>query len=946
MVAAESEQESKGAPAKRRALFVSHETTLSGAPIQLAHLVAWLKTHGWDPSIAAAEDGPVADKFRAHGIGLFIEPELLIDPDYTVLRNLVPHFDVVVANTIATWQAVQAAHLENVPVVWYLHETLVGVRLMEAIEILRPSLALADALVSPTRATAEIYQPFTERSIHVVPYGIPETNPRAPVPGRPFTFVTIGTYEPRKGQDVLLEAIRRLDPNLRWRALFQMAGRPLEKPFYQQLRAKSESIYNLQLFGPLDHERSLELLNQAFVAVCPSRDGTMPIVLLEAMSLGKAVICTDVGGVREWLRDGLNALLVSSEDPAALSAAIARCICDRDLVHALGVAAKQTFADHFTLNRYGEQFAAILKQTIEPARKTGASGSYSEWVDLYETLGPADRLGLRNQLEALPALPLISILLPVYNPDLRLLTATIDSAKRQIYDRWELCIADDASTDPRVRPFLKKNAASEARIKLIFRENSGHIAACSNSALSVATGEWCALLDQDDVIAEHALAQIVFEIEKDPDVGLIYSDEDKIDLEGVRSNPFFKTDWNPELFLGQNCINHLGTYRTSMLRAIGGFREELEGSQEYDLALRCIERLQPDEVRHIPRILYHCRIVPGSLAGERDAKPDAKEAVPRAIADHLQRIGIAGRAEPCPENIESHRVVYDIPNPAPRAAIIVAVQDSVQRLRECLESIWRLTEYPAYEIVVAASASLEEETVLYLNALEETGVVVHWADQVRNPGRLNNMAGTAANPEIVIFLHSDIEVTDGDWLREMVSHASRAEVGAVGARLWYPDGTLEHGGFVLGLGGIAGVAHHGVPRGHPGFFNRTFLQRNCSAVSSACMAVRAVLFHELGGFDEKNLTSNFQDVDFCLRLKDRGLQVVWTPYADFVHHKPTVMEKDQNSEEKAIFRHDADYMQERWAEELREDPFYSPNLSLAEPGFELAFPPRWFSSES
>lgn len=940
----ESEQEPRNGPTKHRGLFVSHEMTLSGAPIQLAHLVGWLKRHGWEPVVVAPEDGPVADMFHAHAIELLFEPQLLIDPAYTALRALAPHFDVVVANTLS-WPAVQAAHLESVPVVWCLRETLLGGRLMEEVGMLRPSLALANALVTPTRATAETYQPFTERAIQVVPYGIPEIKTAQPTTGRPFTFVALGAYESRKGQDILVEAIRELHADVRWRALFQMAGRPLDKPFYEQMRAKTHSIYNVQLLGPLDHDRALELLNQADVVVSPSRDETMSVVVLEAMSLGKAVICTNTGGVSEWLRDGLNALLVPFEDPRALAEAIARCIWDRDLVRALGAVAKQTFAEQFQLDRYGKQFAEILEQTIGRDHKTAPPGSYAEWVDLYETLGPADRLALRTQIEKLSELPLISILLPVYNPDLRLLGAAIDSVKRQIYDRWQLCIADDASTDSRVRQFLEKSAAGEARIKLIFRDRNGQLAACSNSALALATGEWSAMLDQDDALAEHALAHIVFENAKNPEAGLIYSDEDKVELDGVRSDPFFKTDWNPELILGQNYISHLGAYRTSLLRAIGGFREGFDGAHDYDLTLRCIEHLESDQVRHIPRILYHWRSEHSSLTEARDDNPYQKESTRRAITDHLERMRIAGRAEFCPENIASHRVVYDIPNPPPKVSIIIGVHDSGHHLRDCVESIRQRTAYPRYEIVVASNGSMENETASYLHALQEAGVVVRRIDQSRNLAHLNNLGAGAANAEVFLFLHGDVEVIESEWLREMVSHASRADVGMVGARLWYPDATLQHGGFVLGLGGIAGIAHHGVPRGHGGFFNRTFLQRNCSAVSWACMAVRSAVFRELGGFEEKSLTSNFQDIDFCLRAREGGLQVVWSPYANLVHHKSVGGGDREGAGEQATLRQDTEYMQERWEEELREDPFYSPNLSLAEPGFELAFPPRWFAAE-
>ena len=896
---------------KRRILFVSHEMTLSGAPILLAHLVGWLKAHGWETVVVAPEDGPAAEIFRSYGVELRFEHDLLTDPTHAALRSMILPFDLVVANTIAAYRAVQAAQLEHAPVLWYLHESLVALQLMEQIPELRPALAAVDALVTPTEAAAAIYRPFTNRPIHVVTHGYPEVKGAPSLPGRPFTFVTIATYETRKGQDVLLEAIRELHPDLRWRASFQMAGRTLEKPFRDALREKSESIPNVQLLGPQTHEEAIGLMSSADVLVCASRDETMPIVLLEAMSLGKAIICTEVGGVREWLHDDVNALLVPPQDPRALAIALARCIGDRDLVRRLGEAARQTFAKHFQLDVFGESFAKIAAGTIATARTKGTPGNYAEWVELYETLGPADRVALRRELDSLGKRPLISILLPVYNPDLDLLRAAVDSVKQQIYDEWELCIADDASTDPRVRPFLRKLASGDRRIRLTLREKNGHMAACSNSAFDLARGDWCALLDQDDMLAEHALARVALEIENHPDAGLIYSDEDKIDLAGNRSNPFFKMDWNPELFLGQNYISHLGVYRTDILRAIGGFREGFEGSQDYDLALRCIERLQPDQIRHIPRVLYHWRMVSGSLAEKRDAKPYAKDAARLAIGDHLKRVGIAARAEACPENIESHRVIYDLPDPAPRVDIIINVDGSIDP-KKCIESIRERTNYPSYEIAIA------------------TGL------------RMLNEVANASNADVVLFLHADIEATDGDWLREMASHATRPEVGVVGARLWYPDNTLQHSGYILGLGGVAGLPHRNCPRGHAGFFNRTYLQRNCSAVSAACLITRTAVFRELGGFDTQKLTSNYHDIDYCLRAQENGLQVIWTPYANLIHYEIGSHENLENSEQDDTCERDSAYMQERWSEELREDPFYSPNLSLAPPGFELAFPPRWF----
>jgi len=614
------------------------------------------------------------------------------------------------------------------------------------------------------------------------------------------------------------------------------------------------------------------------------------------------------------------------------------CANKPEFVEQLQAAGSRTFEQHFTLDRFASRFAALLLSLERRSEKDASE--YQDWIESFDTPTPATRASLRRELRLLPRHPLISIILPVYNPELRFLEAAIDSIRNQIYERWELCIADDASTDPAVRPFLEKIAAADARIKMTFRNKNGHISACSNSALKLATGDWCALLDQDDAFAEHALALVALEIDCHPDAGLIYSDEDKIDEDGVRSNPFFKPDWNPELFLGQNYINHLGCYRADILREIGGFREGFEGSQDYDLALRCVDRLRPEQVRHIPHILYRWRMVGGSLAAIPDAKPYAKEAARRAIADHCKRNGMPGRVVPCPENTESHRVIHALPERPPLVSIIIPTRDRAGLLKRCVESIQARTDYSPYEIIIVDNASVEPETLAFFRAIEQQDVRVVSESGAFNYSRLNNRAAAQARGGVLLFLNNDTEIDDAGWLTEMMSHAARSEVGAVGARLWYPDGTLQHGGVVLGLGGVAGHAFPHIPRGHPGYFNRAMLQQNCSAVTGACMAVRKTVFEKLEGFDEENLGVTFNDIDFCLRLTQRGYRVVWTPYANLIHHESASRGHQRTTEEQAEFLRAADYMQRTWGANLMHDPFYNPNLSLNPPGFEIAFPPR------
>ena len=930
--------QNNGATNRPRVLFVSHETTLSGAPIQLVHLAGWLQNAGWNILVATPDHGPISDMLAAAGVPTVVEPTLLTDLTHAWLRERCAGFDVIVANTIASWPAIRAAHLEKKPALWYLHETLVAVRLIRAIPEMASALTMADLLVTPTRQTARIYEGLTEAPIEVVPYGIPRPPVLSSSESERIRFLTLGSFEPRKGQDVLAEAISKMDGATRERCAFKMAGRVLDDEFYDELKMAVADLEQVELIDALDHASALTLLNETDVLVLPSRDETMPIAILEAMGLGKAVVSTDVGGVREWLRDGMNGLLIEKENAEALSEALATCANKPEFVEQLQAAGSRTFDQHFTLDRFASRFAALLL-SLERRREKDAS-EYQDWIESFDTPTPATRASLRRELRLLPRHPLISIILPVYNPELRFLEAAIDSIRNQIYERWEICIADDASTDPAVRPFLEKISATDARIKLTFRQSNGHISACSNSALALATGDWCALLDQDDAFAEHALALVALEIDCHPDAGLIYSDEDKIDKDSVRSNPFFKPDWNPELFLGQNYINHLGCYRADILREIGGFREGFEGSQDYDLALRCVDRLRPEQVRHIPHILYRWRMVGGSLAAIPDAKPYAKEAARRAIADHCKRNAMPGRVVPCPENTESHRVIHALPEPAPLVSIIIPTRDRAGLLKRCVESIDARTDYSPHEIIIVDNGSVEPETLAFFRAIEDQNVRIIAESGPFNYSRLNNRAAAQARGDILLFLNNDTEIDDAGWLTEMMSHAARSEVGAVGARLWYPDGTLQHGGVVLGLGGVAGHAFPHIPRGHPGYFNRAMLQQNCSAVTGACMAVRKTVFEELEGFDEINLGVTFNDIDFCLRLTQRGYRVVWTPYANLIHHESASRGHQRTTEEQAEFLRAADYMQRTWGANLMHDPFYNPNLSLNPPGFEIAFPPR------
>lgn len=567
-----------------------------------------------------------------------------------------------------------------------------------------------------------------------------------------------------------------------------------------------------------------------------------------------------------------------------------------------------------------------------------ARNDYARWLKTYDQLKDAERSQMRARIAALPHRPVISILMPTYNTRTEWLGEAIASVRRQLYPHWQLCIADDASTDPAVRASLERFASEEPRISIVFRNSNGHISAASNSALELCRGEWIALMDHDDVLAESALFYVAVAINERPDLLLVYSDEDKIDDQGRRFDHHFKPDWNVDLFRSYNLICHLAVYKAQLIRDAGGFTVGMEGAQDYDLALRCIERISPDRIHHIPRVLYHWRMHPESTAKSLDAKPYAMAAGERALNAHFERTGLRAAAQ---FTGQGYRVRYDLPDEPPLVSLVIPTRNQVGLLRQCIESIRRKTTYPRYEVIVVDNGSDDPQTLAYFEQLESDPAVKVLRDaRPFNYSQLNNSAVAACAGELVALVNNDIEVIAPGWLGEMVSIALQPGVGAVGARLWYPDDTLQHGGVVLGIGGVAGHAHKGFPKGHPGYAGRICFASSFSAVTAACLVVRKALYHQVGGLNERELRVAFNDVDFCLRLREAGCRNVWTPYADLYHHESASRGTEDTVEKQARFADEARYMMRRWPGVIGHDPAYNPNLTLEYEDFSLAWPPR------
>jgi glycosyltransferase involved in cell wall biosynthesis len=587
----------------------------------------------------------------------------------------------------------------------------------------------------------------------------------------------------------------------------------------------------------------------------------------------------------------------------------------------------------------------LRNPVVGARRRLRGASAYADWIRDHDTLRAEDVAAIRAHIAVLPT-RLISVAMPVYDTDADLLREAIESVRQQFYPHWELCIADDASILPQVRAVLEE-FADDRRVRITWRSVNGHISAATNSALALARGEFVALMDHDDVLSPQALYEVAAALYAHPETDLVYTDEDRIDEKGQRFAPYFKPDWNRDLLLGQNYLNHLSVFRRSLIERVGGMREGFEGSQDHDLVLRITELTKPARIHHIPAVLYHWRQTANAASFSEAALARCIAAARKAVAEHLDRTGVAGaRVEPHPAGLPWLRVIWPLPV-EPSVSIIVPTRNRAALLAQLAAGILQRTAYANLELVIVDNASDHADTLTLLKRLERDRRV----KLLRFPGAfnysaINNHAVAEATGEVIVMLNNDIDVLHGDWLREMVSHAVRPDVGVVGAKLLYPDDTVQHAGVVLGVigpGGGLGVAGHsnlGMARTDVGYFGHNALTREVSAVTGACLAVRREVYLAAGGLDETNLAVAFNDVDLCLRIAAMGLRNIWTPFAELHHLESASRGSDMTGAKAARFERECRYMRARWGAMLDEDPFYNRNFDLISSDHELAQPRR------
>jgi glycosyltransferase involved in cell wall biosynthesis len=564
--------------------------------------------------------------------------------------------------------------------------------------------------------------------------------------------------------------------------------------------------------------------------------------------------------------------------------------------------------------QYDSIFSGVYSKTIQ----------YKNWIKYSESFSEL----LKNQGIK------ISIVMPVYNPDLEYLTQAIESVIAQSYSNWELCIADDDSSDQQVRDLIVNYANIDNRIKYEFRTENGNISAASNTALSMATGEYVALLDHDDTLSPYALNEVVIGI-RESDAKIIYSDEDKINELGERFDPHFKSDFNFELILSHNYISHLGVYHKALIDQVGGFREGYEGAQDYDLLLRCLLHISPSDIKHLSKILYHWRAIEGSTAYSSSQKSYTSLAGLKALKDAVQKMNKSWQVEHGVLD-NTYRVIRSV-EIQPKISIIIPTKDQADLLKTCIDSVISQTEYLNYEIVVVNNGSVESKTKVYLSGLKSVkNIRVLDYPKPFNYSAINNFAVSKCDDsDYVLLLNNDIAVINGGWLTEMLSIAQQQDVGCVGAKLYYSNDLIQHAGVILGIGGVAGHSHKYFPSKENGYFSRLQLRQDISAVTAACLLVRKSIYEKVNGLNEKDLTIAFNDVDFCLRVRELGLRNVWTPFAELYHYESISRGAEDTPEKVKRFNQEVAYMKDRWGERLNSDPYYNENLTLQYEDFSI-----------
>lgn len=578
-------------------------------------------------------------------------------------------------------------------------------------------------------------------------------------------------------------------------------------------------------------------------------------------------------------------------------------------------------------------FIALSKLTNKQMAISYLKTQMHLYYSSYKYIDVFDIYSINIEINNFKNKPLISIVMPVYNAPKSYLEKAIDSIEKQFYLNWELCICDDGSTNKETIEYLK--SLNHRKIKVIFLEKNSGISVATNKAIELSIGEYIAFMDNDDEITPDALHEVV-KVINSSDADFIYSDEDFISLEGKYVNPHFKSDFNPELLLCHNYITHFVVVKKTLGDSVGWLRSQYDGAQDYDFVLRATEVSK--QVVHIPKVLYHWRMSETSTSFDSSVKPKALENGRSVVKDTLDRRDI--KADVVHGNLPFfYKVNYELIR-EPLVSIIIPFKDKPEFLKMCIESILNKSTYKNFEIIGISNNSCEHETFEEMSRLKAIDKRVNFYEYnvLFNYSQINNFAVTNyAKGEHVILLNNDIEIISENWIEEMLMYSQKQDVGCVGAKLYYPDGKIQHAGVIMGLGGYAAHSHRFHDKDSKGYFNRLFTVQNLSAVTGACLMIKKKLYLELNGLDEIDFVVAYNDVDFCLRVLKAGYKNIFIPYAEAYHYESISRGDDTKDKEKnKRFDKEKQNLLRRHGDFIKNgDPYYNPNLTLDSEDFSI-----------
>ncbi|MEA3231505.1 MAG: glycosyltransferase [Thermodesulfobacteriota bacterium] len=574
----------------------------------------------------------------------------------------------------------------------------------------------------------------------------------------------------------------------------------------------------------------------------------------------------------------------------------------------------------------------IIMAMEEQVKKVGNNENSSKFDRLWVNQLPDRNLleQYKNELREGLNTPKISIILPVYNVEDKWLTQAIESVLGQIYKNWELCIVDDASTNTGIPEILDRFAEMDSRIKVKYNKKNSGISQTSNNALAMTTGEYVTFLDHDDYLSPNALFEVHQTI-KETQADFIYSDEALVNPLNKIVNILFKPDFSPDFLLSLNYINHLMVIHKELIEKSGGFRDGIEGAQDYDIALKTSEIA--DKIHHIHKVLYFWRLSSGTFSATMTNKRKIHNAGQRAIEEALNRRNIDAEVYQS-KRIYNYQVKRNIKNKY-RISIIIPFKDKADILSTCLESIIFNTSYTNYEIIGISNNSEKSETFETMRTFEalDERIQFYEYDLPFNYSKINNYGVTKATGEHVVLMNNDIEMINYGWIEALLQHSQRDEVGAVGGKLYYPNNTIQHAGVILGISGFAGHSHRHFPKESDGSMNRVVNIHNVSAVTGALLMVKKTLYLEVGGLDEDNLQVALNDIDFCLKIREKGYVNIFTPYCEAYHHESMTRGYDTTMEQKRKFEQERNFFIKKWTDILQKDPYYNKNLTLEREDF-------------